>query len=76
LGEVINEMLGLICSQLVDHPDAKISFPNHEKKMEYAALIKAREPTVENCIGFKDAEQYSSYHLYKLCSGGSYHKFA
>jgi hypothetical protein len=53
-GEIINEMLELICQRLKDHKDAKISFPGSEKKAQYAAMVEAREPSVTNCIGFID----------------------
>eukprot|EP01031_Cornospumella_fuschlensis_P047388 gene47388-58046_t len=54
-GEIVVEMLELLCKRLKNHPDAKISFPGPEKKAEYAAMIYDREPTVDNCIGFIDS---------------------
>jgi hypothetical protein len=36
------------------HPFVRISFPNEQKMREYADMIRMREPTIDNVIGFMD----------------------
>ena len=36
------------------HPLVRISFPNEQKMRVYADMIRLREPTVDNVIGFMD----------------------
>ncbi len=36
------------------HPLARISFPNEQKMRVYADMIRMREATIDNVIGFMD----------------------
>ena len=36
------------------HPFARVQFPGREKMREYAAMVQAREPLVDDIIGFMD----------------------
>lgn len=47
-------MLSLVKHRLIDNREAAIRFPNNEEMESYAAMIKQREPEVNNVIGFID----------------------
>ena len=51
---VINNMIKLVVKKLKRHPLAKVKFPNEEKMAHFAQLIQAREPEVDDVIGFMD----------------------
>lgn len=53
-GDIINEMVERIFDRLESNSDTRIEFLDEEKKIQYAAMIEAREPTVKNCVGFID----------------------
>ena len=42
------------------HPWSRVKFPDVEKMREYAAMIQAREPSVDDVIGFMDGVSFSS----------------
>jgi hypothetical protein len=50
--KIINKMLHLVVKKLKKHPLAKITFPTAEKMAYFAQLIQAREPLVDDVIGF------------------------
>jgi hypothetical protein len=45
---------------LNDHPFAKVKYPDHAKMREYTYMIKAREPLVNDVIGFMDGVSFST----------------
>ena len=51
---IIWRMMRLICKLLKRHPASKIEFPNNEKMLYLANMVKAREPLITNVIGFVD----------------------
>ena len=48
------KILWMTVKRLRYHPFARISFPNEQKMREYADMIRMREPTIDNVIGFMD----------------------
>ncbi len=42
------------------HPWSRVKFPDVEKMREYAAMIQAREPSVDDVIGFMDGVLFFS----------------
>jgi hypothetical protein len=46
---IINKMIKLVVKKLKKHPLARVKFPAY-----FAQLIQAREPTVDDVIGFMD----------------------
>ena len=52
----INQMLKKTVRALRAHPIARVEFPTPEKMREYAAMVEAREPLVNDIIGFMDAD--------------------
>ena len=52
--KIILWMLKEVCTKLKNNEFAKISFPDHAKMAEFAAMIQVREPMVDNVIGFVD----------------------
>jgi hypothetical protein len=50
----IDENVELVITELYNHPNAKIKFPNENEKQHFASLVHAREPTVPDVIGFSD----------------------
>jgi hypothetical protein len=58
--DVINKMLRLVVKKLKNHPLAKVRFPNEEKMASFASLIQAREPSVDDVIGFLDGLSLTS----------------
>mgnify|MGYP003386608260 CR=1 FL=1 len=82
--DAIKETMLLVVRKLRRHPDAEVKFPDTEEKcMFFANLIRRREPSITNCIGFLDGvsfhaccssdeyEQnahYSGYHCDTMCN--------
>ncbi len=59
--DVISKMLQLVVKELImNHPLAKVRFPNVEKMASLASLIQAWEPSVDNIIGFLDGLSFTS----------------
>jgi hypothetical protein len=54
----MNWMLQRTVRLLNDHPFAKVKFPDNAKIREYADMIKAREPLVNDVIGFMDSVSF------------------
>jgi hypothetical protein len=52
--DVINKMLQLVVKKLKNHSLAKVRFSNAEKMASFASLIQAREPSVDDVIGYMD----------------------
>ena len=50
----IRFMRTAVCNALIRNPAARIRFPNEAQKAEFAEMIKKREPSVHNIIGFID----------------------
>jgi hypothetical protein len=51
---VMRHMLKHIVSTLRWHPWSRVRFPDEEKMREYASMVQAREPSVDDVIGFMD----------------------
>ena len=51
---ILKKILGMTVKRLRYHPLARISFPDEHKMRVYADMIKKREPTIDNVIGFMD----------------------
>lgn len=51
---VLKMMLNRVIKYLKRHPLSEVKFPNEEKKMEFASLIRNRERNANNVIGFLD----------------------
>ena len=51
---ILKKNLRMTVKRLRYHPFARISFPNEQKMREYADMIRMREPTIDNVIGFMD----------------------
>ena len=58
--KIINKMLHLLVKKLMKHPLAKITFPSSEKMAYFAQLIQAREPLVDDVIGFMDPVSFTT----------------
>ena len=54
----INWMLKKTVRALRAHPFARVQFPGREKMREYAAMVQAREPLVDDIIGFMDGVSF------------------
>ncbi len=50
----VNDMLILTTNKLHDHPLSSFQFPNEGRMEQFAAMINAREPLVDDVIGFMD----------------------
>lgn len=50
----IEDMLLLATNKLCDHPLSSVRFPDAGKMEQFAAMINAREPLVDDVIGFMD----------------------
>ena len=50
----IRDMLLLATDKLCDHPLSSVRFPDAEKMEQFAAMINAREPLIDDVIGFMD----------------------
>ena len=48
------KILHMTVRHLRYHPLVRISFPNKQKMLVYADMIRIREPTIDNVIGFMD----------------------
>ena len=54
---MINRMLKLVCKMLPKDFATAIRWPmSEEEKVEWAAMVQARVPTVDNAIGFADGK--------------------
>ena len=53
-GTVVRAMLRRAVERLADDPIAAVRFPNEEKMREFARMVQAREPIVDDIIGFMD----------------------
>jgi hypothetical protein len=53
---MINRMLKLVCKMLPKDSAAAIRWPSEEEKVEWAAMVQARVPTVDNAIGLADGK--------------------
>ena len=51
---ILKKILRMTVKRLRYHPLARISFPDEHKMRVYADMIKIREPTIDNVIGFMD----------------------
>ncbi len=51
---IIYKMIQLVVKKLKNHPLDKVKFPDEEKMAYFAQLIQAREPKVDDAIGFMD----------------------
>ena len=47
-------MLKLVCKKLKKDQHAAIRWPTEDEKQEWASMVNAREPSVDNIIGFVD----------------------
>ncbi len=56
----INWILKKIMHALRNHPFVKVKFTDREKMKEYAAMVKVREPIVNDIIGFMDGVLFST----------------
>jgi hypothetical protein len=54
----INWMLKKTVRALRAHPFTRVQFPSREKMREYTAMVQAREPLVDNIIGFMDGVSF------------------
>lgn len=52
--KVVRMMLQLAVRRLADHPIAEVRFPCAEKMRRFARMVQAREPLVDDVIGFMD----------------------
>ncbi len=57
---IMNGMLELVSVTLRFHPQSKVRFPDEAKKQQFAAMIEAREPLVNDVIGFMDGVSFAS----------------
>jgi hypothetical protein len=53
---MINRMLKLVSKMLPKDSAAAIRWPSEEEKVEWAAMVQKREPTVDNVNGFTDVK--------------------
>ena len=51
---ILKKILRMTVKRLRCHPLARISFPDEHQMRVYADMIKKREPTIDNVIGFMD----------------------
>jgi hypothetical protein len=51
---IINNMMYLVCRKLQDHPFSRVFYPSPAEMAAWAALVQAREPSVNNNCGFVD----------------------
>lgn len=51
---ILEQVRKRIVKSLKNHYAAKIQFPNEEKKVQLAAMVKAREPRIKNVIVYLD----------------------
>jgi hypothetical protein len=58
--KVINRVLRWVVRKLKDDPLAKVRFPDADEKVMFAQMIEAREPTVDDVIGFLDGLSLAS----------------
>jgi hypothetical protein len=54
----INWMLQMTVRLLNNNPFAKVKFPSNAKMREFADMVQAREPLVDNIIGFMDSVSF------------------
>ena len=54
----LRHMLKRIVKTLRMHPWSRVKFPDVDKMREYAAMIEAREPSVDDVIGFMDGVSF------------------
>lgn len=54
VSKYIDEMLRILCSIFLNHPLAKIVWPNNEKKRQFSSMVQRRQQDVHNVIGFVD----------------------
>jgi hypothetical protein len=57
-GRAINWMLIKTVRLLHGHPFAKVKFPSNAKMREFADMVQAREPLVDDIIGFMDGVSF------------------
>jgi hypothetical protein len=58
--KIIIKMLHLVVKKLKKRPLAQVRFPTAEKMAYFAQLIQAREPVVDDVIGFMDGVSLTS----------------
>jgi len=52
--KVVRAMLKRAVRRLANHPIAEVRFPGAEKMRQFARMVQAREPLVDDVIGFMD----------------------
>ena len=57
---VVWHMLRRVVNKLRRHPWSRVKFPSPRKMRRFAAMVQAREPLVDDIIGFMDGVSFSS----------------
>ena len=57
---ILKYILRLTVKRLRHHPLARVKFPTEEKMQQYAEMIRHREPSVTDVIGFMDGVSFTT----------------
>ena len=57
---ILHYILRLAVKRLRHHPLARVKFPNEEEMQQYADMIRHREPSVTDVIGFMDGVSFTT----------------
>ena len=57
---ILHYILRLTVKRLRHHPLARVKFPNEEEMQQYADMIRHREPSVTDVIGFMDGVSFTT----------------